>query len=167
MEAAASGTASPRDTLSRASESPDPDPSQVLLNGSPDDSSYRDVHPLPVHAFSLWQAFLRNVNPLSKVIHAPSVQLHVIEAAKSLDSLSRPIVALLFAIYTAGAMSMSDEDCRTTLGESRKTLLSRYLSATQKALRAARVMTVQDFTLLQAFTLYIVRAPPAVAPSIL
>ncbi|KAH9893885.1 fungal-specific transcription factor domain-containing protein [Xylariomycetidae sp. FL2044] len=135
------------------------DPSNLILGRSPAGiGGFRDLHPLPMHAFMLWQTFLQNVNPLSKVIHAPSIQLDVIEASRNLESISKPSVALLFAIYTAAVMSMKDEDCQSSLGDSRQNLLSRYLFATQQALRSAGLMKIQGFTILQAFTLHILSA---------
>lgn len=129
----------------------------MLLGATPNDSGYRNLYPSPMQASSLWQSFLQNVNPLSKVIHAPAVQSRISEAGRDLDALDRPTVALLFAIYTAAVMAMSDSECQANFGETRKALLSRYLFATQQALQAAGLMKVRSLILLQAFTLHIVR----------
>lgn len=104
----------------------------------------------------LWQTFLQNVNPLSKVIYAPVVQQHVIEASRDFDSMSKPYVALLFAIYAAAVMSMKDEECLRTLGEPRRILQTRYLSVCQQALSAASFMRSPNTTVLQAFTIFLV-----------
>lgn len=105
----------------------------------------------------LWQTFLQNVNPLSKVIHAPHVQPQVLEASKDFDSVSKPSVALLFAIYAAAVMSLKEEDCQAQLNASKTVLLSRYFSAAQQALAAASFMKTRNFVTLQAFVVFLVR----------
>ncbi|ETS73839.1 hypothetical protein PFICI_14785 [Pestalotiopsis fici W106-1] len=141
-----------------ALEGPSSDASALLLSSAPRDSGYQDLYPSAAHASILWQSFLQNVNPLSKVIHAPTMQSYIIEAGRGPATLDRPTVALLFAIYTAAVMSMSDVECQNNFGKPQKTLLSSYLFATQQALQVAELMRTPSFMLLQAFTLYIIAA---------
>lgn len=105
----------------------------------------------------LWQTFLQNVNPLSKVIHAPHVQPQVLEASKDFDSVSKPATALLFAIYAAAVMSLKEEDCQAQLNMTKTVLLGRYFSAAQQALAAASFMKSRNFVTLQAFVVFLVR----------
>lgn len=112
-----------------------------------------------MQAFMLWQTFLQNVNPLSKVIHAPLVQPIVIEASKDFDTVPKPSIALLFAIYAAAVMSLKDEDCQSQLNAPKTLLLTRYFSACQQALAAASFMNSRNLVTLQAFVIFLVCRP--------
>lgn len=133
-----------------------PDPSALLFSSMSDVANLRDLHPPPMQAFMLWQTFLQNVNPLSKVIHAPLVQPQVIEASKDFDSVPKPSVALLFAIYAAAVMSLKEEDCHDQLNGPKAVLLSRYFSACQRALAAVSFMKSRNIVTLQAFVVFLV-----------
>jgi len=131
------------------------DPSPLINGGSPFAEGPIET-PSPLLVFTLWQAYLRNVNPASKVIHAPSVQELVVEAMRDPGSVSRNTTALLLSIYAAAVMSMSAADCKKTMAEDRKVLLPRYLAAAQQALAAAGLIQSTSFVLLQAFTIFLV-----------
>lgn len=110
-----------------------------------------------MQAFMLWQTFLQNVNPLSKVIHAPLVQPQVIEASKDFDSVPKPAIALLFAIYAAAVMSLKEEECQAQLNGPKTVLLGRFFSACQQALAAASFMKSRNIVTLQAYVIFLVR----------
>lgn len=133
------------------------DPATLLFSTIRDVVHLRDYHPPPMQAFMLWQIFLQNVNPLSKVIHAPHVQPQVLEASRNFDGLSKPFIALLFAIYAAAVMSLKEEDCQAQLNANKTVLLSRYFSAAQQALAAASFMKSRHVVTLQAFVVFLVR----------
>lgn len=63
---------------------------------------------------------------------------------------------LLFAIYTAAITSMDEKSCQEVMGESKNTLLTRYITATQHALIKAGFLNSLDLVVLQAFVLYLV-----------
>lgn len=108
--------------------------------------------------FILWRKFLENVNPLSKVIHAPSVQPEVIKVTTDpSSSSSTSTLTRLFSIYAAAIMSLTKNDVECSFGQSRETLLHRYTSGAQTALFKAGFMKAANMTLLQAFTIYLVR----------
>lgn len=113
-------------------------------------------HPPPHLAFTLWQTYLRNVNPITKVIHAPSVQELVVEAIRDPDSVSRNTTALLLSIYAAAVMSMTTADCLLKLGEPRHIMLTRYAANALQALAAGGLIRSTSFVLLQAYTIYLV-----------
>ncbi len=106
--------------------------------------------------FTLWQAFLQNVNPLTKVIYAPAVQDQIVEATRDFSAMSRGTAALLFAIYSSAVASMTEDECRNKLNGEKTDLLTRYLAATQQALAAAGFIGSASLVVLQAFTLYLV-----------
>lgn len=61
----------------------------------------------------------------------------------------------MFAIYGAAVMSLKDDECKQRFGEPRKTLLSRYVSATQAALSRAKFMGTASLVVLQALVIHL------------
>lgn len=137
-------------------ERPSLDASFLLLGSSQPSQGIASLHPQPVQVFKLWQAFLDNVNPLSKVIHAPTVQVQILDATGNLDNLQPNTEALLFAIYTTAICSLSSDECESIMGEPKTDLFPRYLTATEQALSRAGFLESSDLVLLQAFVLLLV-----------
>lgn len=154
----ATKSSSEDDALSSAEYGSSMSPSSLLFSAFRNVADLRDFHPPPMQAFMLWQAFLQNVNPMSKVIHAPSVQPIIIEASKDLDTVPKPSVALLFAIYAAAIMSLKEEDCQAQFNAPKTLLLARYFSACQQALAAASFMKSRNLVTLQAFVIFLLPA---------
>lgn len=113
-------------------------------------------HPSPLLIFRLWQTFLDNVNPLTKVIHAPTVQREILEASDNLDQLSKPFEALMFAIYASAVTSLSEEQCMRMNGQSRQSLRAKYCKIGRQALSQAGIMGTKDIVVLQAALLLLV-----------
>ncbi|KAK4945764.1 hypothetical protein LTR10_015112 [Elasticomyces elasticus] len=130
--------------------------SDFIFGYTPSSNNIQNLHPPPEHIMVLWQAFLDNINPMSKVIHYPTFQQTLIQASTHLDNLPRALEALMFSIYNAAIFSMDDDECGMKLGESRKTLLARYRHATRKALARAQFLGTSDIQVLQAFLLYLI-----------
>lgn len=126
-----------------------------VLGPTPSSQGVSDMHPFPEQILLLWQIFLDNVNPLSKLIHVPSLQPAIIEATSHLDRLPRNFEALLFSIYNIAITSLRPDECRAMLGESRNVLLSRYRSGTKRALARAKFLGTSDLMVLQAFVLHL------------
>jgi hypothetical protein len=103
----------------------------------------------------LWQVFLDNINPMTKLIHQPTLQQTIVQSISQLDNLPRSLEALMFAIYTTAVFSLDDEESEMKLGESRKVLLMRYRHGTRSALARARFMSSSELPVLQAFILYL------------
>lgn len=135
--------------------SDDDDHIGFVIGATPSSVGVSDLHPLPEQVFTIWQIFLDNVNPLSKIVHVPSLQPKIIEASSHLDKLPKGFEALLFAIYSTAILSLEPDECLAMLGESRSVLLSRYRSGTKKALARAKFLGTSDITVLVAFTLHL------------
>lgn len=103
----------------------------------------------------LWEIFIENVDPLTKVVHVPTLQPAIQKATTEIGSVPRSFEALMFAIYSAAVMSLKDDECKRRLGEPRKTLLSRYISATKAALSRAKFMGTTSIVVLQALMLHL------------
>lgn len=115
------------------------------------------LHPQPKHIFRLWQIFADKVNPLTKVIHTPTLQQRILDMSWNLEALSRPLEAVMFSVYALAITSMKTADCVEAFGETRSVLLHRYRSAAAQALIAAELHTTRDLEVLQALVLFLVR----------
>lgn len=126
-------------------------------------SKYYDLaamHPNPVGVFKLWQVFLENVNPLTKIIHAPTLQQRILDASGDLGSVPKDIEALMFAIYSAALTSLDDDEVLQSFGESRDKLLALYRQGTQRALVNAGLLSTSSMMVLQALVVFIVSPSP-------
>ena len=132
----------------------------LLLGYSAVNLELRSQHPDPIQGFRLWQAFLDNVNPMTKLLHAPSVQKALLEAMGNLDKVPRAIESLMFAVYACAVCSMSNADCENVMGEARLVLLAKFQHAARQALVSAGWLKTSDIVALQAFTLFLVSMPP-------
>ncbi|KAF4627641.1 hypothetical protein G7Y89_g10515 [Cudoniella acicularis] len=131
------------------------DSSTILFNlaGSVDLAS---LHPKPVQIFTLWQAFLDNVQPILRTLHAPTVQQQILRSTSNLLGASPAVHALLFSIYSNALLSMRDNACLAALNADSLTLVSRYTKASQYALQKAGFLRTSDLVVLQAFVLHLV-----------
>ncbi|KIX96500.1 uncharacterized protein Z520_07766 [Fonsecaea multimorphosa CBS 102226] len=126
-----------------------------ILGYTPSSNPVQHLHPSPANILILWQMFLDNINPMTKLIHQPTLHKTLVQASSQLDNLPRGLEALMFAIYSSALYSIDDDECEMKLGEPRKILLARYRHATRKALARARFMATSELVVLQAFFLYL------------
>lgn len=112
-------------------------------------------HPPANVIHRLWQTFVENVNPLSKLVHVPSLQPAIEKAASNVESIPKGFEALLFSIYSMAVVSISDDECEGITGERRAELLPYYISATKAALARAKFMSTTSIVVLQALALHI------------
>lgn len=129
----------------------------TLNSGLSGTADLPSLHPSPVQIFQLWQIYLDNVHPLLKIFHAPTIQQKLLRSVNDLSSISPPMHALLFGIYSAAVMSMRDTTCLDNLTDDRATLAYRYQAATRYALPACEYLRSSDTTVLQAAVLTFVR----------
>ncbi|PYH90939.1 hypothetical protein BO71DRAFT_421921 [Aspergillus ellipticus CBS 707.79] len=117
------------------------------------------LHPPPQHIYCLWQIFVQSVNPLTKIIHVPTLQQRVLDASWDLPNTPPPLTALLFAINTLSVTATSSTCCVSMFNSDRPTLLTRYRTATLRALMAADFLATRNLEVLQAFTLFLLSDP--------
>ena len=132
------------------------DEADLLFGLLPSTTDLSNLHPQPIHIFKLWQTFLDNVNPLTNIIHAPTMQHSILEAAGDVKHVPRGFEALMFAIYAFAVTSLSPGDCESMFEEPKLSLLAKYRLGTQKALIRAEFLRSSDLVILQAFVLYLV-----------
>lgn len=128
---------------------------ELSFGDGPDDT-LSALHPESAHALRLWQTFLDRVNPLTKVIHVPTVQPWVADAADSTASVPKNVEALLFSIYTLGAIALSEPECIMSLGYTRDEAFARFSKGLRISLMRIGVMDNYDLITLQAMVLHLV-----------
>ncbi|KAI1374242.1 fungal-specific transcription factor domain-containing protein [Hypoxylon crocopeplum] len=112
-------------------------------------------HPPPEDILQLWQIFIENIDPLTKVVHVPTLRPAIQKATSNIEAVPRSFEALMFAIYSAAVMSLTNDECKQRLCEPRKVLLSRYISATKASLLSAKFMGTTSLVVLQALIIYL------------
>ena len=146
------------------SSPPTPSLRSLFDNGHPE---LRKLHPDPRSILRLWQTFVDNVNPFTKIIHVPTLQQRILDASWDPSNASPSLTALLYAIYTLSVGLMPSEECHCSFGESRDTLVLRYRTATLWALIAADFLTTTDLEVMQALALHLLENPGADSTSTL
>jgi hypothetical protein len=141
-------------------ESATPDETSDFLMGDYANLSLEDVQPDPLHIVRLWQVFLDRVNPVTKVIHVPSVQPRVFDAASNFNKVPTIYRALLFAIFNMAIVSLKETECQKMLGMGKEDAQKKFSVGIRAALVQANFMRTYDLVILQALVLYSVAAPP-------
>ncbi|RDA91809.1 hypothetical protein CP533_2832 [Ophiocordyceps camponoti-saundersi (nom. inval.)] len=149
-------TEDPEDASILGSEdlTPDNNNTDLLFPGEVVTANLDDLQPDPALSFKLWQFFIDRVNPLTKIIHVPSVQPWVVDAASGIAGLPPQRQALLFSIYNMAIISLSDAECQQTLGVSRDAALQRFTAGTKAALARLNFLKNYHMAALQALVLY-------------
>ncbi|KAI5458078.1 hypothetical protein BGZ63DRAFT_416526 [Mariannaea sp. PMI_226] len=114
------------------------------------------IHPSPNMMARLWAIYLRNVDPLMKILHRPTIEktLQSYINSPTRSPLDAPTNAVAFAIYFCAVASLSPSDCLEKLGESHDVVTKRYRNGIERALAEADYLNSNDLVTLQAFTLY-------------
>ncbi|KFY07462.1 hypothetical protein V492_07124 [Pseudogymnoascus sp. VKM F-4246] len=115
----------------------------------------RSLHPLPSQIPYMWDVFIENVDPLTKVLHVPTMAKAIKEAKENLDCLSKSIEALLFAIYYSVVTSMSQEEVKSSFGTDKSVLIDRYRFGVEQALARADFLNTSELVVIQAFALFL------------
>lgn len=134
-------------------EAPGDDFGFVLNESS--QSKLKPQHPCPETIRDLWQIYIENVDPLTKLVHVPTLRPAIDKAVNNTNTIPRGVEALMFAIYAAAIMTLNDDDCMQMFQMSRRILLLKYVSATKMALSRARFMETTSLIVLQALVLHL------------
>jgi hypothetical protein len=142
------------------SEVTPPQEEEVNLSFSADShspASFDNVTPAPVQVFKLWQVFIERVNPLTKLIHVPTLQPLVFEASTDHSKIPHNAQALLYAIYFVSTVALTEVEAIQILNLPREDALKRFASGVKIALTRANFLERYDMLTLQALVLYLVR----------
>ncbi|KAL6902427.1 fungal-specific transcription factor domain-containing protein [Trichoderma evansii] len=149
-------TDDPEDSSLLGSDELTPDNvADLVLSADMFNSSTEDLQPDPIHIFRLWQLYLDRVNPLFKVIHVPTTQPFVMEAATNMTNLPLHYQALMFSIFAMASVSMTSAECIQTIGISREAAIQRFNTGTKSALIKYSFLKNHNMTALQAVVLYL------------
>jgi hypothetical protein len=114
--------------------------------------------PIPSVSAQLCQIYLRQVDPVMKVIHRPSLSKLLLTGEGYLGRKpGHPSVeALSAAVHYAAISSMTEEQCVSVFHSQKSRLVFDYQTACEMALERAGLMKTNDLTVLQSFVLYLV-----------
>lgn len=128
-------------------------------------------HPSPSCVIWLWKTYLENVNPIVKMLHIPTVQPLIFDAASdATKQLRSNKEALLFSIYLIALSSVPQCDqveAERIMGQPVNKLVDVYAGLAQQALVNARFLQKPNFITLQALTLFLVAQRAKSDPSTL
>ena len=144
--------------------------SSVLFGSSPlDQRDLRLLHPPPSQLTALFFYYEKNVDPMVRILHIPSLRKLVLSASANIDAIpsGNYVEALLFAMYYAAVTSLTQEECLHKFHDGRNSLLARYRSGTESALSNADLLSTKEIGTLQALVIFLVsifRCPNDLSP---
>lgn len=123
--------------------------------------SPRGIHISPQTRRSLCEIYLRNVDPVFKILHRPSLRAFLRDDEPYLDYEPdhQAPVTLAYAVYYAAACTIDDAQCQLLFGMDKKTVSADFQRETEAALIKADFVTTTDLTILQAYVLSLVSCP--------
>ncbi|KAL9097653.1 MAG: hypothetical protein Q9163_006321 [Psora crenata] len=118
----------------------------------------RPLHPPPSHILTLCELYVSNVDPVFKILHAPSLRILVSKLASNLDSIPTDnyFEPLLFAMYYAAITTLANEQCLQLFQQEREFLLGRYRAGTERALANADFLNTTEMGTLQALSIFLI-----------
>lgn len=122
-------------------------------------ATYR--YPSAQETTELWNRYLSNVHPLSKLFFDWDKEGLFRKAGDQPQSLSKAEQAFAFAVYFITILSLSDVECKDVMSEpNRLELLDDFQHYVETALLAAGFVATSDLLVLQAFLIYLVKLSP-------
>ncbi|KAK3297331.1 fungal-specific transcription factor domain-containing protein [Chaetomium fimeti] len=132
------------------------DNTEMLLGGDSPEVDLANLWPSPAQILPLWQVYLDRVNPLTKIIHVPSVQPYMAAVITDSKALPRNVEALLFSIFVMAVVAMTPDECKALLGIAREEALQRYSSGVRLTLVRVGFLRSHDMIILQALVIYLI-----------
>ncbi|MCJ1435781.1 hypothetical protein MMC27_005156 [Xylographa pallens] len=114
-------------------------------------------NPTPHQLYTFCEVYLTNVDPVFKILHAPSLRKYLQEGMVELDCSPGPrgLEALKLAICYAATVSMTDGECRHRIGEDRVVLVAKYRTGVERSLAEADFINTVEMSTLQALTMFL------------
>ncbi|KAF5700479.1 transcription factor [Fusarium mundagurra] len=147
---------SSEDENCHACDSPAPYEDVDLLLAKASSLSLNDYTPLPFQILRLWQVFLERVNPLTKMIHTPTIENLVISAMANHSDIPHKTRALLYAIYLVSVVALSGEEAMTMLGLPKDEAIHKFTKGLKTALNEVNFLRNYDMVVLQSLVLYLI-----------
>jgi hypothetical protein len=117
------------------------------------------LHPSSIQIVRLFQIFVENVNPILKLVHVPTLQARIIEAAANPRVIVRELEALMFSIYCMSITTLTDAECQSMFESPKQTLRAAYQFGCQQAIAKCEFLRTSDRDCLTALYLYLVQPP--------
>ena len=108
----------------------------------------------------LWTTYVKNVDPVLKILHIPTVQSMVVNTIVSPQSVEPSSLALVFAIFFAAVTSLSHNELATFTHSSYRILLAQYATGLNLALLMGDCLNNPKVSELQALATYAVSSFP-------
>ena len=119
-------------------------------------TSLESLHPSQADAMALWKIYKTNVDPVCKILHAPTTAALVAAVSQQPSTASPSDESIVFAVYNAAVYTTTDADCQRLFRRSRAELVAQYDAAVKQALVNANWLRTSDLNVLQAFVLFLV-----------
>lgn len=113
------------------------------------------LHPNTETIPRYWTYFKDNCN-LIRILHLPTTESMILYATEQLDCISNGQQMLMFAIYFAVVISLSDEECLHVLGGDRDHFIRLYRYAMDQCIALAQVQDTKDPIVIQALIVYLI-----------
>lgn len=106
----------------------------------------------------LCQIYLRQVDPIIKVLHRPSLSKFMLDGQGylSYEFDHASTTCLSAAVCYSALASMTEEQCQDIFGTGKSAIIVEYRAACEVALEESELLVSTDITVLQAFVLYLV-----------
>jgi hypothetical protein len=119
-------------------------------------SSKAGLHLPPAEIIQqLWDTFVENFDPLTKIVHVPTLRPAFEKAIGNVQTISRNFQTLMFAIFGAAVLTLRDDECQRRFQETRRSMLLKYTSATEVAFARAKFMSTTSLVVLQALVIHL------------
>ncbi|KAL8943689.1 MAG: hypothetical protein Q9216_000888 [Gyalolechia sp. 2 TL-2023] len=135
-----------------------PSPNSFIFTFNTQKVDLRSLHPSPAQIETMCLIYVVNVDPISRVLHKPTLRKFISGAKDHIDSMpgGSKMQALMFAIYFAAVTSLTHDECMTQFGERKDDLLQRYRFGTEQALVHAELLNSMEMVTLQALVIYLI-----------
>jgi hypothetical protein len=106
----------------------------------------------------LCDIYLRNVDPVFKILHSPSLKDFLMLGKRYLGYTHHHQApdALASAVYYVAVCTIDESECLSLFEQDKKTVLAQLRSETEEKLQKADVASLDDLTSLQAFVITLV-----------
>ncbi|EME45203.1 hypothetical protein DOTSEDRAFT_71050 [Dothistroma septosporum NZE10] len=112
-----------------------------------------DLHPTYDVAMKLWSQYVRNIDPIIKLVHGPTTFELIQRVAANPSSMSKVNECLLFALYHFAIVSTPERDCEALFGQTWSSLRRKYHDSAKQALVAVHFLRTTELAVLQAYML--------------
>ncbi|KAF2171743.1 hypothetical protein M409DRAFT_63345 [Zasmidium cellare ATCC 36951] len=127
--------------------------SAAFLGQSAHCPSLLDLHPTYDIAMKLWKQYLKNIDPIVKIVHVPTTLEMLQRSSANPSTMSKVNECLLFSIYHFAISASSEKECVALFGPQWRYMKKTYHDATRQALVGVHFLRTTELAVLQAYML--------------